>query len=101
MSNHLKPYIKVTAKENENYVVLYVEDKGGGVLVEPKWKIFEPYFTTKEDSNGTGIGLYMSKIIVDKNMKGRLRVKNTKDGAKFAIFIPKNFSMKAMNYEID
>ena len=43
----------------------------------------------------------MSKIIVDKNMKGRLRVKNTKDGAKFAIFIPKNFSKKAMNYEID
>ena len=99
--NVKEPYIKITATEEENYVVLYVEDNGGGVLVEPKWKIFEPYFTTKEDSNGTGIGLYMSKIIVDKNMKGRLRVKNTKDGAKFAIFVPKNSSMKAINYEFN
>ena len=64
-----KPYIKITAYEEDTYIVLYVEDNGGGVLVEPKGKIFEPYFTTKEDSNGTGIGLYMSKIIVDKNMK--------------------------------
>jgi two-component system C4-dicarboxylate transport sensor histidine kinase DctB len=40
----------------------------------------------KKHSNGTGIGLYMSKIIVDKNMKGKLRVRNTKEGAKFANF---------------
>ena len=71
-------------------MILNIEDNGGGVLVEPKGKIFEPYFTTKEDSNGTGIGLYMSKIIVEKNMKGKLRVKNTKNGALFTIHIPKN-----------
>ncbi len=87
--NIQNPQIKIHALEDENYVVLYIEDNGGGVLVEPKGKIFEPYFTTKEDSNGTGIGLYMSKIIVEKNMKGRLRVKNIKDGAQFAIYIPK------------
>ena len=94
------PYIKIRAQEEVNHIILTIEDNGGGVLVEPKGKIFEPYFTTKENSNGTGIGLYMSKIIVDKNMKGKLRVKNTKEGAKFAIIIPKNIEESAeINYE--
>lgn len=83
------PFIKVSAFEDDNYVVINIQDNGGGILVEPKNKIFEPYFTTKEDANGTGIGLYMSKIIVEKNMKGKLRVKNTNDGALFIIYIPK------------
>ena len=95
-----KPYIKIRAQEEVNHIILTIEDNGGGVLVEPKGKIFEPYFTTKENSNGTGIGLYMSKIIIDKNMKGKLRVKNTKEGAKFAIIIPKNIEESAeINYE--
>ena len=85
------PLIKIHAFEDSNYIVLYIEDNGGGILVEPKGKIFEPYFTTKEDSNGTGIGLYMSKIIVEKNMKGKLKVKNIKNGAQFALYIPKKF----------
>jgi two-component system, NtrC family, C4-dicarboxylate transport sensor histidine kinase DctB len=94
------PCIKIKAYEEENSVVLTIEDNGGGVLVEPKGKIFEPYFTTKENSNGTGIGLYMSKIIFDKNMKGKLRVRNTIDGAKFAIIIPKNIeNITKINYE--
>ncbi|MBU0924654.1 HAMP domain-containing histidine kinase, partial [bacterium] len=84
------PCIKIKAYEEENSVVLTIEDNGGGVLVEPKGKIFEPYFTTKEHSNGTGIGLYMSKIIIDKNMKGKLRVRNTNEGAKFIVSILKN-----------
>ncbi|MCG3709734.1 cache domain-containing protein [Aliarcobacter butzleri] len=84
------PLIKLTASEDTNYVILNIEDNGGGVFVEPKSKIFEPYFTTKENSNGTGIGLYMSKIIVEKNMKGNLKVENTNRGAKFSIHIPKS-----------
>lgn len=84
------PLIKLTASEDANYVILNIEDNGGGVLVEPKNKIFEPYFSTKENSNGTGIGLYMSKIIVEKNMKGELKVENTNKGAKFSIHIPKS-----------
>ncbi len=83
------PQIQIHATQDNNYIILYIEDNGGGILVEPKGKIFEPYFTTKEDSHGTGIGLYMSKIIVEKNMKGKLKVKNIKNGAQFAILIPK------------
>lgn len=84
-----KPVIKINAYEEDDYIVLFIEDNGGGIEVEPQGKIFEPYFTTKGDSDGTGIGLYMSKIIVDKNMKGKLRVRNTKNGAKFGIHVPK------------
>jgi C4-dicarboxylate-specific signal transduction histidine kinase len=87
--NIKNPTIKISATEEINHVILYIEDNGGGIEVEPKGKIFEPYFTTKTQSDGTGIGLYMSKIIVDKNMKGRLRVKNTNLGAKFAVYVPK------------
>ena len=93
-----KPLIKITAIEDDKSVVLFIEDNGGGIFVEPKGKIFEPYFTTKEDGNGTGLGLYMSKIIVDKNMKGKLKVKNTKTGAKFSISIPKDNLKKEIKH---
>ncbi len=88
--NIKKPTITISAYEETDYVVLFIEDNAGGITVEPKGKIFEPYFTTKDDTHGTGIGLYMSKIIVDKNMKGKLRVRNTKNGAKFGIHVPKS-----------
>ncbi|MBU3015904.1 cache domain-containing protein [Poseidonibacter lekithochrous] len=88
--NIKNPSIKITAYEELEYVVLFIEDNAGGITVEPKGKIFEPYFTTKDGSNGTGIGLYMSKIIIDKNMKGKLRVRNTKNGAKFGIHVPRS-----------
>jgi len=84
-----EPWIKIYAKETENNVILLIEDNGGGIKVEPKSKVFEPYFTTKKDSDGTGIGLYMSKIIVEKNMNGKLRVRDTTHGARFEIYLPK------------
>jgi len=82
-------YIKITGYEENQSVVLTIADNGGGIQTKPKNKIFEPYFTTKSNVDGTGIGLYMSKIIIDKNMKGKLKVSNTKYGAKFWIYIPK------------
>ena len=84
-----KPTINIYALENKRKVKLFIEDNGGGITVEPKSKIFEPYFSTKDDSDGTGIGLYMSKIIVEKNMKGKLKVENTPKGARFTVIIPK------------
>ena len=74
----------------KNNVCISIKDNALGIKDEIINKIFEPYFTTKGEVQGTGIGLYMSKIIIDKNMKGKLRVRNTNLGAKFVIVIPKD-----------
>ncbi|PLY05713.1 MAG: ATP-binding protein [Arcobacter sp.] len=88
-NNIEKPWIKIYTEDKDDKIILYIEDNGGGVKVEPRNKIFDPYFTTKKDSNGTGIGLYMSKTIVDKNMDGKLRVRDGEFGARFEIILKK------------
>jgi signal transduction histidine kinase len=70
--------------------VIIIEDNGGGVPESIMDKIFEPYFTTKHQSSGTGIGLYMSKITIERNLNGILRVANTGKGAKFSIEFKSN-----------
>ena len=73
-------------KENGKSVVTVV-DTGGGIPEDIIGRIFEPYFTTKDDETGTGMGLYMSKIIIEDNMKGKLTARNIQDGAEFRIEI--------------
>ncbi len=77
--------IKIRAYEDEKKVVLSVEDNAGGIPEEVKFKIFDPYFSTKLKKDGTGLGLYMSKIIVEEHSHGRLYFKNTNKGAQFFI----------------
>jgi len=72
------------AQENERSV-LYVRDNCGGIPDDIIYKIFDPYFTTRGPDKGTGIGLYMSKMIIEQNMNGHLTVCNTDVGAEFRI----------------
>lgn len=67
--------------------VISVSDNGGGIDREVADKIFEPYFTTKSAKQGTGIGLYMSKTIMDK-FQGEIEAKNANGGAVFTLKIP-------------
>lgn len=62
-------------------------DNGGGVEKDIAEKIFEPYFTTKALNQGTGIGLYFSKMIIEGNMHGSLKVYNSEAGACFTITV--------------
>jgi len=80
-----KPSIKIEIKTGENYAIVKVEDNAGGINDEIVDKIFEPYFTTRHKTQGTGIGLYMSKNIIERNMDGFINVLNKNEGACFII----------------
>lgn len=67
---------------------ILIEDNAGGIPEDIMKKVFDPYFTTKHESIGTGIGLSMSKNIIDTHFDGNLSVSNTSEGALFTIFIP-------------
>lgn len=73
-------------KEN-NKVIIEIEDNAKGISEDILSKIYDPYFTTKEEGKGTGIGLYMSKMIIENNMNGSIIVKNTMHGVCFKIIL--------------
>lgn len=74
----------------ESYVKVSVSDNGTGIPDEVLPQIFEPYFTTKGKDKGTGIGLYMSKLVVEHHMKGTILAENTSNGANVEITLPIN-----------
>ncbi len=82
--------IKLFFKEEDENIQIIVEDNAGGIKEENLDKIFKAYFTTKKEMNGTGLGLYMSKMIIERNLKGMINVTNEKDGAQFIVTIKKN-----------
>ncbi len=89
--------ISISLKEepilDKKYAILEIKDNAGGISNENLEKIFEPYFTTKHKSQGTGLGLFMSKMIIEKSLDGTLNHKNIDGGSIFCISIFLNNDM--------
>ena len=93
---NLKRMVKINTRCENEMVIISILDNAGGIEEQIINKIFEPYFTTKINAGGTGIGLSMSKSIIEKHMNGKLEVINsefifeneTYKGANFRIFLP-------------
>ncbi len=88
ITNHDELAGKITIRmyENKGHGCVAVSDNGGGINIDVIDKIFEPYFSTK--SLGTGIGLYMSKMIIERSMKGSIEAHNIEGGAELIIMTP-------------
>lgn len=86
------PYIEVSCIEQENQIMVVIRDNGGGVEEGILNKIFNPYFTTKNEKNGTGLGLYMASMIVEDHCNGTIDVVNDSSGAVFSLKFPKGES---------
>ena len=82
-----EPKIKINVSANSAEVLITFLDNGGGIKNKNMKNIFEPYFSTKEE--GTGIGLYLSKMIIEESFSGKITVQNQKEGAFFSLFIEK------------
>ena len=80
-----KAYIDIEIYKENNSIFISIFNNCGNIDEKIIDRIFEPYFTTKFENQGTGIGLYMTKIIVEKNMNGKIEVKNRDDGVEFLI----------------
>ncbi len=79
-------HISVRLAEADGRAWVTVDDDAGGIPPEVLPRVFEPYFTTKDE--GSGIGLYMAKMIIEKNMRGSIEASNTGAGARFLISVP-------------
>jgi len=79
------PHIDINCFDKDNKVYIQISDNAGGIKSSVIDSIFDPYFTTKDNTNGTGLGLYMSKVIIEDHCKGKLTAKNGDEGAVFQI----------------
>lgn len=86
--NITDPKIIIRTFKQEKSIYVEVEDNAGGIEPAVMGKIFDPYFTTKKNSDGTGLGLYMSKIIIEDHCHGKIEVSNGEEGAIFKLLLP-------------
>jgi C4-dicarboxylate-specific signal transduction histidine kinase len=80
--------IMIQVSLNHANLLISIKDNAGGIDSTSLESIFDPYFTTKKSIGGTGLGLYIAKIIIEQNMHGSLHAENTKNGAMFTMRIP-------------
>ncbi|MCK5855791.1 MAG: HAMP domain-containing histidine kinase, partial [Sulfurovaceae bacterium] len=90
LTNSKKGAITIKAFADDTKVYVEVQDNGGGIDKDDIEQIFEPYFTTKHQTQGTGLGLYMSHQIIVNNMKGSIFAENREEGTCFYISLPKS-----------
>ena len=86
--NKMQGSIKYGIHLKDEFTRISIYDNAGGIKKDVINKIFNPYFSTKKEKGGSGIGLYMAKTIIENSFYGELHVKNIKSGAKFYIDIP-------------
>lgn len=80
--------ININIQREENFAIIEIQDNAGGIQEKEMYKIFEPYFTTKHTTQGTGLGLFMSKMICEQGFNGSLDVTSKKNITTFSIKIP-------------
>jgi len=91
--NKEKGKIIIETKVLKKSIFISIEDNGGGIDSKTIQQIFNPYFTTKQKPHGTGLGLYILKLIIEESMSGKISITNGKEGAIFIIKIPINISI--------
>lgn len=87
--NISNPKVFINVYENSDNYIIRICDNGGGIPEEIIDQIFDPYFSTKDEKNGTGLGLYMSKTIIEEHHNGTIFAQNIKDGVCFEIHFKK------------
>jgi len=87
-----KPKIIINSKRDNERILITIEDNAGGIPIDIIDKIYNPYFTTKHESKGTGLGLYILAMLIEKSMEGFVNIENAHEGVISTLSIPINIS---------
>jgi len=87
-NNQINPMIHIKIVADQSDATITLKDNGGGIALAVIDKIFEPYFTTKDEMKGSGIGLYISRAIIKTKIGGEITASNIENGALFTITLP-------------
>ena len=90
----VNPVIRLTVEKKEKSISIYIQDNAGGIPVDILDKVYNPYFTTKHELKGTGLGLYILKMLVEKSIRGSVKIENLKGGVLCTLSIPIELTSK-------